>query len=732
MAIKDILVNGLAAANVEANINESIKSAAFKGASVLPAFNDFSLGLQGNWILTNNATNLTSQSTGARFTAAAQNFSGIRLIDVLKIGKKYLIELDIQLISGTAEICRAGWTLVAGEYIEFTPTNVKTTFKGIINIASGDDLFISVATENIGGGVYEISNIQLIEVNEDILALGDENVVNVAETSAKKYTETVGQIIDQYNESDISYDINQYSTGFTFTNRWGWASPIGSPQNFNAIQYVAKAYADLSKIKATIRINGFDGEILESAEIVVSILNGETKTATIIFENTIVNASDANLYIELVADGDFAFHGFGPGSPYDYGIARLVNNDSYSAPNWINFGGTGDQVLRVSFGNSDGKFKFKALQNDLLVRIKLDDNKLLSWNLNLRKWFSERAKTGKQINVGFFGDSWVAFPDITGALANIMWNELGFGGTGFQMDKNYLGDNSMFDVGDYAPVISIYGWTRIDQDDANNKGLFLNELISTGNGSTLEYNLFELEEITLFYYQQSGGGTFKYQIDGGADNIVDSNGADGVQITKISGLVKGAHTILITTTSAAPVKILGISSRNNDAGVVFHSLGNGSTRADHYLKGDQAAQRAQMAELDLDLVLILLGTNEQGNNTTPEDYTVWLGEMIDNIILALPFADIVICSSPDNNRTDKTFPMSAYNPAALKTAINKDCGFISTYNHFGEFVANPNFATPDAGESSDAYGMYDEKAPSFHLSPAGGVRFANIIWKYLQ
>lgn len=183
MAIKEILENGVSAVNVEANINESIKSAAYKGASIIPAWNDFSHGVQGNWSslggssIQVNADNLqlTATSTGALY--------GMQLLSPfanVKEGRTYKFRIKARILSGaTNDSIYFGLLSSAANRYQLDITNVEEVYEGQILISSFDRIQIGCIDPLSDGYVFEFKELELWDVTD---LLVDKDRITVLET----------------------------------------------------------------------------------------------------------------------------------------------------------------------------------------------------------------------------------------------------------------------------------------------------------------------------------------------------------------------------------------------------------------------------------------------------------------------------------------------------------------------------------------------------------------------
>lgn len=71
-------------------------------------------------------------------------------------------------------------------------------------------------------------------------------------------------------------------------------------------------------------------------------------------------------------------------------------------------------------------------------------------------------------------------------------------------------------------------------------------------------------------------------IDGGAAQTITPNGTGTLQVASFTGLANSAHTVVVTTTSAAPAYLVGVGVRGT-VGVEVSNLGIGSTKASDWI-----------------------------------------------------------------------------------------------------------------------------------------------------
>lgn len=87
--------------------------------------------------------------------------------------------------------------------------------------------------------------------------------------------------------------------------------------------------------------------------------------------------------------------------------------------------------------------------------------------------------------------------------------------------------------------------------------------------------------IDVAYERLSGGGTFTVSVDGGAPVQVNTAGAQGYLHYTVTGLTDGPHTVVITKTGTAVVRISGISIYRA-YGLMVHNLARSGATAEEY------------------------------------------------------------------------------------------------------------------------------------------------------
>jgi lysophospholipase L1-like esterase len=230
-------------------------------------------------------------------------------------------------------------------------------------------------------------------------------------------------------------------------------------------------------------------------------------------------------------------------------------------------------------------------------------------------------------------------------------------------------------------------------------------------------------EIRIHSYAQSGGGSFRWRIDGGAWTTVSTDGAAGLLVTTIGGLSAATHVLNVeaTVAGAQGLTMIGADLRLAGLGVRVHKAGNGSSEVLDWVAVDAATWQAGLAALAPNLCIIILGTNDKTAVRVPDAYAANLTILIGRIRAAMPLCDVLLLSPADTGDI-KTYPTAAFDAAMRATAAANNCAMVSGYMGLG---LNAN---------AIARGLMDPLATgnSRHLTDEGGRVFANLLLHALR
>lgn len=216
----------------------------------------------------------------------------------------------------------------------------------------------------------------------------------------------------------------------------------------------------------------------------------------------------------------------------------------------------------------------------------------------------------------------------------------------------------------------------------------------------------------LHYRQQPGGGQFSWSVSGGAATVVDTDGADGLQVIEIDG--PGLLKVDIDTAGSAGITIMGCDVRNETAGqAVLHKLGASGATAAHWAGMNQAYLQAGLAALGLDVTAICLGTNDHAGSVGLASYRASIEALIATARAANPLTDILLIGPGPNGNTG-SYTIDDYIRVLYEIAVEQDAAFGSLKAGMGTF------------EEANARGLYEDLS---HNNAPGGRVNARTLWR---
>jgi hypothetical protein len=249
-------------------------------------------------------------------------------------------------------------------------------------------------------------------------------------------------------------------------------------------------------------------------------------------------------------------------------------------------------------------------------------------------------------------------------------------------------------------------------------GADISESVSTDVATPARIALTDtITELTIHYKKLSGGGTFRYNIDGGSWTTVDTNNAgDDYGLENITGLSLGSHTLTLemVTASTQGVHIFGFDRRSSIPGVRINVLGVSGSRADHWASGiDQSNWIKGIRALYPALTIIVLGTNDYG--AASSNYAREMLSIATSTQIASPYSDIIFAPSSDNGIGGTS--MESHKNALVEKARIYNYMVVDNFKEIGPYA------------DANARGIY---ANSSHLNASGAKNFVNNVTKYLD
>ena len=296
------------------------------------------------------------------------------------------------------------------------------------------------------------------------------------------------------------------------------------------------------------------------------------------------------------------------------------------------------------------------------------------------------------LNIGVGMDSWGERSTIPQALINIL------GGT--YKDPGFISCSTRADSVMAGITLTVSNFTKYDGDNENNNappqygsGPDGNAYWNNNTVGTLTWSNVTATDLSLFYFDSTG--SFTITIDGGSPVSISGTNSGTVKKYDITGLSDTAHTVVITSSGAGIVSILCMYGRNSakSSGITVSRMGNGGAMAKDYLHWQDYITPI-VSHFDLDLFIMILGTNDFRKSAGISEFVNGLQVVIDKYKAATPGICICLVSAAQSNATG-TPALSEYDDAMRTLAVENNVNFISLYQLFPKTYDNSGGAWAD-------------------------------------
>ncbi len=296
------------------------------------------------------------------------------------------------------------------------------------------------------------------------------------------------------------------------------------------------------------------------------------------------------------------------------------------------------------------------------------------------------------LKVAFTGDSWTEKNTIPQSLINVL------GGT--YKDAGWISCSNRTDgvMSGISPVQAI-NFTKYDGGSNNTNpapygsGPDGNAYYNNNLVGSLVWTGVTVTNLSVFYYD--GTGSFTVTIDSQSPITITGGNTGESKRYDLSGLTATAHTVTIQSVGNGIVSIFGMYGRNNtiSSGITVSRMGNGGAIASDYLNFSSWIKPV-VQYLDLDMLFIILGTNDFRLSQGVSQYKSGITEIINKYKEASP--DICICLiSPGQCSATGTPLLDEYDSVMRELAVAYNINFISGYQLFPKTYDNTGGAWQD-------------------------------------
>ncbi|MFD5899050.1 GDSL-type esterase/lipase family protein [Streptomyces sp. NPDC060366] len=219
-----------------------------------------------------------------------------------------------------------------------------------------------------------------------------------------------------------------------------------------------------------------------------------------------------------------------------------------------------------------------------------------------------------------------------GVVRAALQAEFGDGGGGFKsssMSSTVLASGDATALAAWQSAGAIVGQTGTWSLSANRYGPGITGVYTEAAGATMTY---VVRGATVRIFTISGGTrpSFTYAIDGAsAVTVTVPAGSAAVQVTTVTGLTAGNHTVVLTcgtTTTGQYLTVAGVSGENA-SGVIVHNLARAGAGSGSYATLPESALNATWnggVSYPADLCIYTAGPNDASSDVLPD---VWVDNL---------------------------------------------------------------------------------------------------------
>ena len=280
------------------------------------------------------------------------------------------------------------------------------------------------------------------------------------------------------------------------------------------------------------------------------------------------------------------------------------------------------------------------------------------------------------VHVMQFGDSHTASDDWVNSMRQLAQAKFGDGGPGFVYPGYPFRGYRRFDAhGSNSSSWHTDGTTASPGDGRVGLGISI-ETSRPGQTVTLEATG---ARTSLYYLQETGGGTMNLSVDGVDSNQVVASGDSSVGIWRHDAGAGPVH-YMLRTASSDPVRVLGWAV-DNPSGITWETMGINGAQAGIINGWDDPLFSSMMASRAPALVLLVYGTNEAlSPHFSPDEYREAFRNVIRKVRRATPVASILVVGPPDchlrRRRSLSPFPwLDQVIDIQRRVAMEQGCAF---------------------------------------------------------
>lgn len=317
---------------------------------------------------------------------------------------------------------------------------------------------------------------------------------------------------------------------------------------------------------------------------------------------------------------------------------------------------------------------------------------------HLRQRYTEPLAVRLQDDLGYAGAGWIGFGNPDSGTGNINGSVLS------------------------TPTVTVSGGEVPSSNYATAESPDICSVLLDGNSGQYRVNSFPSGTTSLSLLAKKQVGMIEFSVDGGVSwTQIDLSSGDSISVNYLT--VPATSFNLWVRYVSGNVELYGLVHESGVNGAIIHKLGaTGSTAQQWAAQVTSSAFREGLSELSPSAVAIMLATNDQTSSRDPKKFQQDIKTIIDNVKMAVPTADILLLSPPDNQRGSNV-AMPAYSSVMRSLAIEYNIAFHDYQQDYGTDPQSYAFDSDRPWFSSDLT----------HPNPAvgGGLPLAERIRKII-
>ena len=304
---------------------------------------------------------------------------------------------------------------------------------------------------------------------------------------------------------------------------------------------------------------------------------------------------------------------------------------------------------------------------------------------HLTEWNVFRAVGNGRLHIGLIGDSYThnraRYSKPLKQMLTSQFGNLGAGYCSFSFSLS-SGRNGSVDNQELDCTLDYSQWTRQYIDGY---GPDAGHIVSAVDCAVVDVQVKKsIDSLRLMYVKSPGTGGFRYKVAGGnwTDVASDASLENAEKNISLHGYT-APYTVQIETPVSGAI-LLGCEAIITGDGVVVHKLAASGARAEDFVNNEVA--RDAIESLNLDMGVIMFGTNEQLASRSLESYRLGLKNIADTLREGNATIDLVFilpCYTKYEIESPRKYKLQEYGQVMSEVAQEYNASFLDLTEVFG-------------------------------------------------